>query len=361
MITARLLNDVYEAAALPELWPRALDTLGQSFGARGSLLFGGLAPDFEWIGGGQAADAMADFVAKGWMEHNDRVERIISKRHMGFLADFHTPEEMARLPIYTEWLTPNGFDAPVGTYAPGIMGTDFVLSVEGFRGHEAARAAIPVLDELRPHLARAAAISAHLGLVKAKATVAVLASLGAPAAVVGRGRRLIAANDLFAEELGTRVLDRRDGINLVERGANQRFRETLDQIDRGQTAGCSLALRSTDDLVPSVLHVLPLPGQARDIFSGSMALLAIASGRSQMSLGDGVLEALFDLTPAEARLARDLAEGETLKAASRERGVSPETNRVHLKRIFQKVGVGRQTELVTLLRDLAKPVQGAAG
>ena len=355
MIDAQLLDEIYEAAALPELWPRALDKMGQAFGARGGLLFGGLAPVFEWTGGGEVAEMFPEFIASGWMAHNDRPERILKARHMGFMAEFHTPEEMASLPMYTEYLTPRGLHAPVATYAPGICGTDFVLSIEGFASVEAAKAAIPVLDEMRPHLCRAAAISARLGLEKAKATVAVLESLGAPAAVLGRGRRLLAANTLFGRELGRRILDRREGLDLVDGRLAPRLRDTLERITGGQAVGASLGLRSADELAAAVLHITPLTGQARDMFSGSMALLTVASGRSQLSLGGGVLEALFDLTPAEARLVQDLAEGKTIEKASTDRGVSSATSRAHLKRTFEKMGIRRQVELVALLRDLAGP------
>jgi DNA-binding CsgD family transcriptional regulator len=360
MITAKLIDAVYEAGAIPELWPRAFEEIGRSFGTAGGLLFVVSEAGMEWTGGGGVADYFPSFLAGEGMRLNDRPQRLIGMRHMGFVADFHTQAEIDSLPMYTEHLAPLGYCYPAGTAAPGLDGTTFVFSVEGFDSLEAARAAVPALDQLRPHFARAASTSAQLGVARAKATVEALATLGAAAAVVGRGRRLVAANEPFERELGGRIFDRRTGVELFDATAGARLRETLDRIDWGHKAGCSIALRGKEEAKPAVLHVAPMPGRARDIFSGGLALLTLASGRDRPLLGDGVLEALFDLTPAEARLARALAAGETLGTASAERGVSIETSRVHLKRIFDKVGTSRQTELIALLRDLSASTEQTA-
>jgi DNA-binding CsgD family transcriptional regulator len=61
------------------------------------------------------------------------------------------------------------------------------------------------------------------------------------------------------------------------------------------------------------------------------------------------LRAEFGLTPAEAALAIEIAKGDGRKAAAARLGISVGTARTHLTRIFQKVGVRRQAELVRVL------------
>ncbi|MBW8812894.1 MAG: hypothetical protein JF588_05660 [Caulobacterales bacterium] len=353
-----LVDYIYEAGAIPGRWPELLGRLGRAFGTRGGLLFGGADPDFQWIGGGELQVIMADFIAAGWMAQNDRVARTLSARHMGFLADFHTPEEIARLPMYTEFLTPRGVDAPVGTWAPGIMDDDFVVSIEGFPSLEAARAAIPRLDGLRPHLARAAALSARLGLERARAAVTALETLGAPAAYLGPRGRIVAANALFERELGHRLFDTRAGLRTkpaAKAQDNDPLAAVLLRIGAGAPAGRSLPLRSAEDLPASVMHLIPLRRDARDIFTRSIALAVITSRKSRLSLGNGVLEALFDLTPTEAQLASKVAEGITVQEIASARGISIQTARVHMRNIYTKLGLSRQAELTNLLRDLALP------
>ena len=62
---------------------------------------------------------------------------------------------------------------------------------------------------------------------------------------------------------------------------------------------------------------------------------------------------LFDLTPAEAALALLLANGLSLDEAAEQLNIRRNTARAHLRMIFSKTGVTRQTELVrTLLNSV---------
>lgn len=64
-----------------------------------------------------------------------------------------------------------------------------------------------------------------------------------------------------------------------------------------------------------------------------------------------VLRRLFDLTRAEARLALLLANGLTLEDAGDQLGIRRNTVRAHLRSIFSKMGVKRQTELIRLVSN----------
>jgi DNA-binding CsgD family transcriptional regulator len=58
---------------------------------------------------------------------------------------------------------------------------------------------------------------------------------------------------------------------------------------------------------------------------------------------------MFGLTPAEAALARLLAQGHSLTEAAAHLCVTRETTRSRLKNIFEKTQTHRQAELVRLL------------
>ena len=55
---------------------------------------------------------------------------------------------------------------------------------------------------------------------------------------------------------------------------------------------------------------------------------------------------VYGLTPAEARLASLVVDGHDPASAARALGVSANTVKYHLKTVFDKVGVGRQADLV---------------
>jgi len=67
-----------------------------------------------------------------------------------------------------------------------------------------------------------------------------------------------------------------------------------------------------------------------------------------------LLQALFDLTPAEARTASQITEGKSIEQISFSGGVAQTTIRTHLKSVFAKTGVQRQAELVSLLSVASK-------
>jgi DNA-binding NarL/FixJ family response regulator len=76
--------------------------------------------------------------------------------------------------------------------------------------------------------------------------------------------------------------------------------------------------------------------------------------RKKMSI-ESVLQSLYDLTPAEARVATKLIEYSQLKSAAEALNISPLTARTHLKKIFRKTNTNRQSSLVQ------KIITGPAG
>jgi DNA-binding CsgD family transcriptional regulator len=59
--------------------------------------------------------------------------------------------------------------------------------------------------------------------------------------------------------------------------------------------------------------------------------------------------AKLSLTPAETRLAIALFKGQSVEAYAKEAGISINTARWHVKQIYAKTGVKRQTELIRML------------
>lgn len=68
-----------------------------------------------------------------------------------------------------------------------------------------------------------------------------------------------------------------------------------------------------------------------------------------------LLDALFDLSPAEARVARSLTEGEGVGNIAARTGLSEGTVRSQVNAILLKTGLNRQAELVGLLSSIGAP------
>jgi DNA-binding CsgD family transcriptional regulator len=61
------------------------------------------------------------------------------------------------------------------------------------------------------------------------------------------------------------------------------------------------------------------------------------------------LRELYTLTAVEARLATRLSQGQSVEEAAAEMGVTVNTARAYLKRIYSKIGVRRQSDLIRRL------------
>jgi DNA-binding CsgD family transcriptional regulator len=98
------------------------------------------------------------------------------------------------------------------------------------------------------------------------------------------------------------------------------------------------------------LVVEPIPSQELVEGKGRPAAVVYirdAVGKSQAS--SLVTKQLFNLTPAETGLALELANGLSLEEAAEALNIRRNTARAHLRSIFSKTGVRRQTELVRIM------------
>lgn len=91
------------------------------------------------------------------------------------------------------------------------------------------------------------------------------------------------------------------------------------------------------------------------------ALLFVRDAESRTQAPNSVIGKMFSLTPAETVLAVELANGSSLEEAAETLGIRRNTARAHLRAIFSKTGVRRQTELVRIVLNSVVALGQAAG
>ncbi len=79
------------------------------------------------------------------------------------------------------------------------------------------------------------------------------------------------------------------------------------------------------------------------------AVVFVSDPEQRQETPAALLQQLYGLTPAEARLAEAMAGGGPLKAAAERFGVTLGTVRIQLKAVFAKTGTRSQADLVRLL------------
>ena len=156
-------------------------------------------------------------------------------------------------------------------------------------------------------------------------------------------------NGPFEALLGKFLTDTPTGLRLFDRTADLMFRRAV--TDRA-TTGASIPL-GRDASEPVALHLIPVRGDARDVFAGVGMLAVVAQARTDRAPEVDLLQLMFDLTPAEAHTARQIALGKSPREISTQSGKGIETIRSQLKAALLKTGSQRQSELAILLSRLA--------
>ncbi len=117
-----------------------------------------------------------------------------------------------------------------------------------------------------------------------------------------------------------------------------------------QDCGGALQIERPSGLRAYALMIAPLNLELSQLnYQQAAAMIFITDPEMQAEVPTEMLQRLYGLTPAEAKLAALLAHGKSVTEAAEELHVTQNTARTHLKHIFQKTGVNRQNELVKLI------------
>jgi DNA-binding CsgD family transcriptional regulator len=353
-VSETLIDKIYEAAFVPQLWPQVLDDLSAMSGSiGGAVLTAGGRHAPRWAASDVVAPALLAFATGDAWKHNKRPERWLSAEHAGFLrdVDLFTADELGGDPMSHELKT-QGLGWQLGTVIPLTTGEVIVFSLE--RRFEDGAHDISMrdaVDPFRPHLARAGLLAARLGLEHARTTVATLEAIGLPAAVTSHTGRVLVTNRLL--DRGQILLPAAGGqLALQEMSANIMLRQAICATAADLSISRSIPIAAAPDRPAAVIHVLPLSGAAHDIFSGAAVMVIITSIGMRTNTPDlHLLRGLFDLSPAEAKLAAALSSGLTLKQAADDAGVRISTARSYMESVFRKTGTHQQSQLVALLKS----------
>jgi len=352
----QLIDRIYESAIVPELWPDVLDELATLADARGAQLFAVRDKVMSWTTSDTLTDVFKKYVDDGWFAKCDRRICLFSQNKPSFLVehDFWTTEQLEANEIYRDFFRPNGlgWSANTGLAMPTKDNIVFTVERDYVRG-PMEKEKVEVLNELRPHLARAALISARLSLKSVQRASNALTALGLPALVLDEDGVVVEANALMQElsdHIHWRALDR---VALNDKVANTLLWQALPKLAHSSQANVnSFVMRAQADRAALVAHLVPIKRTANDIFGRSYALLVATPVTAGRAPPVELLRSLFDLTPSEARVARGLATGESLDNIAESGGVSRNTVRAQLQKVMDKIGCTRQAEVTALLSSV---------
>ena len=122
----------------------------------------------------------------------------------------------------------------------------------------------------------------------------------------------------------------------------------------GQGSGGSMTIRRSPMLPGLLLHIIPVGHQEINLCAWRIAALALVlDPANRMRVDPALVGAALGLTAAESHVAVSLAEGDAIRDIALATGRSESTIRWHVKQIFIKQRISRQSELVQLVLSLA--------
>ncbi len=348
-----LIDRIYECGFVPELWPEVLRDTSKISGSAGGSLYVTNPEITAWTASKNSHAIAERFVADGWYWRGRLMSRVHNARHPGFLRDLDlfTKDELEEEPIYRDnwskmglgWGAATAISLPTGETLAIVLSR---MITQGPPDDTTVRR----LDVLRPHLARTAVLAARLHLARAQAASQTLAALGLAAMVLDETGKVVAANALIEAMSDVVQWCSDDRVALRERRADELLVDALARIARNDTGGTqSFPIRDAATGTLMVGHVVPVRFSARDIFAHSTAVFILMPVAAPNAPPVELVMSLFDLTPAEARIARGLAAGKTVDDLATDHAVSPNTVRVQVRGVLEKTGCQRQAEVVALL------------
>ncbi len=379
---SHLVGRIYDSAIDPDVWPETLALLQQELGfstasltlvalPAGELLLqvaSGIPQ--EWLArtGEYAADVIELW---GGAEVAQRfpIDRaaVVSRVNPAALR----PESLNR--YAREWAFPQGL---VDSMALLLARNQFAVGSIGLGRHiddgpigdrEVAHGEL-----LLPHLQRAAAISRLLD-VRGSGTSAfssVIDALTTPVFLVTSDATILYANEAAQIFLSseTTLTTFRNMLSATQPHVARALARAISQCASMDVAQYATRVSDARDIEPlgiavrsitgiHALHILPLRGEARSaILSGAAAAVFVAGAAKPANGAAMTAAALFGLTPAETRVFERIASGLTRAETAHALGIKSSTVQTHLLRVFAKLGVRRQADVVQLAATLAPPI-----
>lgn len=346
------IDEIYEAAIIPDMWPGVLTRLAKLTGSLGSILIARSDSGLRMVASDDEFLHEASEYFMTFSSHNERLVRLLRTAHHGFVSDddVFTRAEIESEPMFRDFLIPRGYGRGIATAIPMPTGEHVILHCEGtYAAQPVDPGMVAQLQRLRPHLARAALLGTRNAFLAAQSAVDILESVGLPAVALRPDAAPVVMNGLFDTAAADWFSVQRGRLSLRDAKADRLLTDALRSVRHGQVVR---SIPIMHDSRPAVLHVIPIRRSAVDLFGQSTALAILMTPHRGGPLSAPLLQTLFDLTPTEALIAQDIAGGATVRAIAAARSTHVETVRNQVKRILSKTGCARQAELQHLLAGL---------
>ena len=367
----RILSSLYDAMLDDTHWPATSALIDEACGITSNCLLVGEGPKDDlrvltvglYYRGQRHEDLEREYL-EVYHPIDERIPRFrqLPDSHLVHVKDLYTAEELKTSPTYNEILLRSQYQNGLNVRLDGpdtshiSWGLGDPVASDGWGSSE-----IATIKRLLPHIRQF--IRVRQALVRAEAHgTTVTALLGNPRIGVlhlERRGQIIEVNDRARSilRLGDGLSDR-DGVLGARNPDDQLRLERLVAaalpVGGAIAVSGSMLLGRSSGLPPFVVHVKPAVVPQPDYGARrTAALVLIVEPGSQHRIDPGLVARTLGLTPMESRVAAGLAEGRSVDEMAGAMGNTKHAVYWHLQRIYRKLSISRQAELVRLVLPLA--------
>ncbi|WP_374546043.1 helix-turn-helix transcriptional regulator [Rhodoblastus sp.] len=348
------IEDAFLAASLGQgEWGAAMEQAASATASRGAILFSLKSHELCPSMTESMIEASEFYLTQGWNACDLRFRGVETLMRRGVVTDLDiaTRAEIEDHPYYRDFL--GRFDL---RWFAGLRvqatGDTFVLSIQrGPAQDPFSRRDTLRLAELGRRLSTVARVADRVREAWLAGIFDLLEALRTPAALLAVDGRVLRFNATMEQLFSPALLIRNGRLHLMDRDAARALDHVLASPSLGN--GEPIVVRRPD-LLPIVLRPLRAPASLSNCGGEPQIALMASDLGARRGADPDLLTRIFGLSAAEARLTAALAAGETLESVAMGAGVSVETARGHLKRVFGKTGVNRQGALIALALKASK-------
>ena len=344
-----LIDSIYDAGARPERWPSVLTAIAGAAGAAGGVVFGfsksrGLV--FEYNG---SLDARCADIFKIRHANNVWVQGMAGRpRNQLVVSDsLIKRRDLMQLEFYDEVLKPQRLAYAALAALTAGSDIDIQFSIQkSLHGGPFNSRELTTLRRLLPHVRRALGVSLRLtpGDPAADGLNTVTERLHCAALTLNRRGELLDANKNAQRLAQDGLLPlAKNALTWSEPAEQRRFLKALQEIRSGASLRTLQMVEGIQryEVVCTALGPRTQPAIVLVLLSlVSVKMHNLAEPRSRLTDA---------LTAAERRVTQAAASGLSTAEIAGELDISRNTVKTHLRRVYYKLDVKRQSELIILM------------
>jgi DNA-binding CsgD family transcriptional regulator/PAS domain-containing protein len=349
-----LIERIYSAAGGVKPWDDALAQLSSYCGAQASYIdiLSERERSISLVGAfGHASPLIERYHTYGHLI-DPTTSQILANEGQPISFSNLSSRDLGGPAFHKEFIAPRGTDQVLAIGLRSEIGTLLVKLSRNLSGIPFTNDSAERLSSMSHHLRQAVIIDRSLRRRVETESFAATIVNRLRAAVVRLDERM---NVLFANQAAYRLAADNDVIAIVQgrlrfvgSGSSETLRAFLRKASASEREGCETALLGSNQ--GRRVRVWGWAAKPEGIGGIQVGLVMLPDDYDAEVL-DIMLRENYGLTPSEIRTAVSLLSNTGLSAVAEDTGVSLETVRFHMKRIFSKTGTCRQSEFVRVIAN----------